>query len=469
MRFSISAASSTRRAPAAAGPSAGRRRRGRSATGVWIPSASNDAGLRGRERAVPRHRRHRGAARLRPHELLRPGGGRPAALDLRPQLGPAPQRHPATAGQPPVAAEHAGRPRAVRPEHPEHPRRRLGPGAASARPRPVPLRARGQRHRGADAGPGRGQPLRGHGRPRLGSRRRAGGARAGHRGHQGRGPGRGRRRGRQPDREPGGAARRILAPARGRSVGGPKGSSCAGRRPTPTAIRSRSRWTTRPTAVARSTTCGPARTDAGPPACGQSCSPRVAGRGCGCASATGSARRRRRPRASSWRRGVRCEVLEPGPGLRADAGGAVRLRGAAADARGRRLIGRRLVWRAGRTVLGAGRPSTARCPRARGGSASRRPTGTGGPRRPPSGCACARRRRSSSTSGRARCALGPRGRADRVRDAAGDAAGWRPPPHVGPAARRIRVPVGRARTIRLRLTLTAGGRRSSSTLVVRRR
>ncbi len=164
------------------------------------------------------------------------------------------------------------------------------------------------------------------------------------------------------------------------------------------------------------------------------------------------------------------KILEPGPGLRADAGGAVRLRGAAADARGRRLIGRRLVWRAGRTVLGRGTSVDSTLP-----AGTRRVSLTATDRDGRAATASVGLRVRATTPFFVHLRARPLRRSARAvvlivsatQPATLRVGGRRH--HVGPAARRIRVPVGRARTIRLRLTLTAGGRRSSSTLVVRRR
>ena len=160
-----------------------------------------------------------------------------------------------------------------------------------------------------------------------------------------------------------------------------------------------------------STTCGPARTDR-----------RTARLRTELLTASRRARLRLRvsdgfrettTTSCALRRGGAASARED-PRARPRAGGADdRGRGAAARRGGRRARddgssgGASCGARAARFSV-AGRPSTARCPRARGGSASRRPTGTGGPRRPPaSDCACARRPRSSSTSGRARCAARP--------------------------------------------------------------
>jgi hypothetical protein len=58
----------------------------------------------------------------------------------------------------------------------------------------------------------------------------------------------------------------------------------------------------------------------------------------------------------------RVQISEPRTGARIDAGGTLRLQGGALDDRGRVLTGRRLVWRAGRTVLGRGESVTTALP-----------------------------------------------------------------------------------------------------------
>ena len=68
-----------------------------------------------------------------------------------------------------------------------------------------------------------------------------------------------------------------------------------------------------------------------------------------------------RASSSSGRRPT-VQILEPGRNQRGDAGGAVRLRGAAVDDRGRQLTGKRLRWLAGRTVLGRGTTVSAALP-----------------------------------------------------------------------------------------------------------
>ena len=165
------------------------------------------------------------------------------------------------------------------------------------------------------------------------------------------------------------------------------------------------------------------------------------------------------------------QILEPVPNQRGDAGGAVRLRGAAVDDHGRQLAGRRLRWLAGRTVLGRGTTVSAALP---AGARSVRLEATDAAGRTGSASVALRVRATTpffvrlSAPRVARTArtavlvvsatqpstLDRRGRHHRV----------------GPKARRITgVHRGVKQPVRLRLTLAAGGRRSVPTVVVNRR
>jgi concanavalin A-like lectin/glucanase superfamily protein len=170
-------------------------------------------------------------------------------------------------------------------------------------------------------------------------------------------------------------------------------------------------------------------------------------------------------------RGPQVQILEPGAGQRPNAGGDVRLRGAAVDDRGRRLTGRRLVWRAGRTVVGRGAIVSTALP-----AGTRRVTleATDAAGRTGSDSVAVRVR--ATTPLFLRLAAAPLARG--ARTAVLIVAATQPSTltvrgrryDVGSKTRRIRVPVDGAQgTVRLRVTLTAGGRRTVDTVVVRRR
>jgi hypothetical protein len=170
-------------------------------------------------------------------------------------------------------------------------------------------------------------------------------------------------------------------------------------------------------------------------------------------------------------RGPRVEILEPGAGQRADAGGGVRLRGAAVDDRGRRLTGRRLVWRAGRTVLGRGASVSAALP-----AGTRRVILEATDAAGRTGSDTVAVRVGATTPLFLRLSAAPL--APGARTAVLIVAATQPSTltvrgrryEVDPKTRRIRVPLGEIRgTVRLRVTLTAGGRRTVETVVVRRR
>jgi hypothetical protein len=167
----------------------------------------------------------------------------------------------------------------------------------------------------------------------------------------------------------------------------------------------------------------------------------------------------------------RVQILEPTPDQRGDAGGAARLRGAAVDDRGRQLTGKRLRWLAGSTLLGRGTTVTAPLP---AGTRRIRLEATDAAGRTGSDSVAVRVRattpfflrltaprisRTSRTAVLVVAATQPSTLTVRGHRYA-----------VGPKSRRIRVRVGAGRSaIPLRLTLAAGGRRSVSTVVVRRR
>jgi hypothetical protein len=167
----------------------------------------------------------------------------------------------------------------------------------------------------------------------------------------------------------------------------------------------------------------------------------------------------------------RVQIDEPAGGARADAGGAWRLQGGAIDDRGRPITGRRLVWRAGRTVLGRGGLVTARIP-----AGARRVTLT----------ATDARGRTSSASVRVRTRavkpyfmrLTASGRAPRrggrvtltvssTQRATLSAGGERFTVTQEARRIRVRVPAGRS-SARVRLVLSAGGQRTTTAVTVRR-
>ena len=164
------------------------------------------------------------------------------------------------------------------------------------------------------------------------------------------------------------------------------------------------------------------------------------------------------------------EILEPGARQSTDAGGTLRLRGAAADGSGRAIPGRRLVWRAGGRLLGRGAtvgavlPAGARSIRLEAtDAAGRRGVDTVAVRVRPTtpffvrlaAPAIARAARTAvlTVAATQPATLTVRGR----RFAVG-------PRRAACASRSA--PPGR---IRLTLTLSAGGRRSVNTITVRRR
>ena len=431
MRSSISTASCTRQGSCGASDG-GRRRTGRPTRAVGLVGIDTTPGPGSGSAPYRIIAGHRGQLRVRPHELLRPDHvGRRPALDLGAQLEPAPRPGPTAAGPPAVGATSACVVRARffqsdvsilavgRPE-----------GTAAGRPRlRRPTCSLPQRRR-PSAGQGRGEPVRGTGaagiepvtRWRRACRRR---------GRPRRSRGRGRRRCRQPDGERGGAPGAVRSRPPRRRVGEREGRRRAlggdrrGRR-----RRSRSRSTTRPTAAARSTTCGPGRNGGG-----------TAQLRTELLTASRSARLRLRV-SDGFRETtttsapfVVARAASAGEGPRAR-------RRPARRRRGRRCgcAGRRPTRAAGGSRAGASSGERAAGPRSREVRRQRAARGTrrvsldgDGPGRARRdglgrGCACARRHRSSSASGAPTAPLGPRGRAGRVRDAAGDAAGRRSPP-----------------------------------------
>ncbi len=167
----------------------------------------------------------------------------------------------------------------------------------------------------------------------------------------------------------------------------------------------------------------------------------------------------------------RVEILEPGARQTVDAGGTLRLRGAAADDRGVPITGRRLVWRAGGKLLGRGATITAALP-AGARSIRLEATGRGGS----TGADSVAVRVKATTPFFVRATA--RSISRTARSAVLTVAATQPAT-LGAGGRRfavdtrtrsIRVPVrGSGRTIRLKVTLSAGGRRSTNTIIVRRR
>ncbi len=169
-------------------------------------------------------------------------------------------------------------------------------------------------------------------------------------------------------------------------------------------------------------------------------------------------------------RAPRVEILEPGGRPTVDAGGTLRLRGAAADDRGVAITGRRLEWRAAGRLLGRGTTINASLP-AGARSVRLRATGPGG-RTGTAGVAVKVRATTPFFVRVAAPSIARTARAAILTVSANQpatlSAGGRRYP-VDTRVRRVRVPVGSGRTIRLKLTLSAGGKRSSNTITVRRR
>ncbi|HEX5909846.1 MAG TPA: hypothetical protein VFY44_05085, partial [Thermoleophilaceae bacterium] len=158
-------------------------------------------------------------------------------------------------------------------------------------------------------------------------------------------------------------------------------------------------------------------------------------------------------------------IAEPVRGQVVDAGGAVRLFGSATDDRGREIGGRRLRWTAGRTVLGRGADISAALP---AGTRRVRLTATSRGRR---GSASVAVRVRASTPYFLRLRAKRRGTKTTLTVAASQPArlsvrGKRY--GVTTRTKRIRVRVGRKKAVRLRLILSAGGKRSTNTITVRR-
>ncbi len=165
------------------------------------------------------------------------------------------------------------------------------------------------------------------------------------------------------------------------------------------------------------------------------------------------------------------KILEPTGRLRTDAGGTVLLAGGAVDDQGRAIAGKSLVWRAGRRVIGRGAQVSAAIP---AGVRSIRLTATDRHGRTGSDSIGARVRTTAPLFVKLSAKRVSRGarRATVLVSASQPAtlrAGGRRF-HVAPRARRVRVPIRAGRKpVRLRMVLSAGGRRSVNTLVIRRR
>ena len=172
------------------------------------------------------------------------------------------------------------------------------------------------------------------------------------------------------------------------------------------------------------------------------------------------------------RRAPRVVILDAGPGLRSDAGAEVVLNGQARDDQGRPIVGRRLRWLAGRRLLGTG---TALSAEPRLGTRSIRLVATDRAGRVGSASVPIRVRATTPFFVRFDAAgrIARRATSVLLTAATTQAATLRVGRRrfaVGPAARRLRLPVPRGRGRHtLRLTLTAGGRRAVRLLVVTRR
>lgn len=168
----------------------------------------------------------------------------------------------------------------------------------------------------------------------------------------------------------------------------------------------------------------------------------------------------------------RVEILEPGPGQRADAGGTVLLRGAAVDDHGRAIVGARLRWLAGGRVVGRGEsvgavlpPGARRLSLQATDAAGRIATETVVLRVRAATPFFVRLSAPRTLSRRARSLVIVVAATQRVTLAVGTR-------HfaVGPQSRRLRIAVAAGRrALRLQLTLSAGGRSSRRIVVVQRR
>jgi hypothetical protein len=164
------------------------------------------------------------------------------------------------------------------------------------------------------------------------------------------------------------------------------------------------------------------------------------------------------------------QILEPSTRVPVDAGGTLRLRGAAADARGIAISSRRLVWRAGGKVLGRGASITAALP---AGARSIRLEATDRGGRTGADSIAVRVRATAPYFVRLVAPTIARA----ARSAVLTVAATQPSTlrvggrrfAVGTRARKVRVPVGAGKAPRLVLTLSAGGRRSQNTIVIKRR
>lgn len=171
-------------------------------------------------------------------------------------------------------------------------------------------------------------------------------------------------------------------------------------------------------------------------------------------------------------RGPRVEILEPGPGQRADAGGTVLLRGAAVDDGGRAIAGARLRWLVGGRVIARGESVGAVLP-----PGARRLTlqATDGAGRVATDTVALRVRAATPFFVRlsAPRTLSRRARSLTIVVSATQPAALRVGARrfaVGPRGRRLRIPVAAGRsTLRLQLTLSAGGKSSRRIVVVTRR
>ncbi|MEA2178367.1 MAG: hypothetical protein QOG77_1664, partial [Solirubrobacteraceae bacterium] len=166
------------------------------------------------------------------------------------------------------------------------------------------------------------------------------------------------------------------------------------------------------------------------------------------------------------------QITEPVAGADAVAGTAIRLEGGAVDDHGREIPGQRLVWRAGRTVLGRGASVTTPLP---AGTKRVRLTATDADGRTASSSVAVRTRAATPFFLR----LAVAGRAPRSGGTIAITVASTLPgtvrvggrtTEVGTTARsiRVRVPAGSA-PAKLTVTLRAGGRTTTSTVLVSRR